>query len=209
MFPISDISDSYKFSSISWPRPELVALVHRREHAIAAYQRRHAVGDRKRGQGRRAVRLAVGEDEAAERFGQRAEAGVIAVRAAAAVAADVQQNQARVFGGKPGIVQAPGLHFSGPVVFDHDVGVAREARQNPRTLGLGQIDRHQLLVARDHLPPQGDAVFDRAEAAHIVAARRLDLDHLGAEVAQMRADHRPGENGPQVEDAQIGERTGA
>ena len=57
-----------------------------------------------------------------------------------------------------------------------------------------------LLVAAEHLPPEADAVALGAVGARRVAARVLDLDHVGAVVAQHRGGERPGEEGGDVED---------
>src|SRR6266849_3558506 len=73
-------------------------------------------------------------------------------------------------------------------------------------LGLTHVEGDAALVAVDEQPPQGDAVLLPAEAAQGVATRVLDLEDVRAEVAEERGDHRPGEEGGDVDDLEARER---
>ena len=88
----------------------------------------------------------------------------------------------------------------GPEVLDHHVGVGGQGAEDLLALRGREVQRDRLLVAAEHLPPEADAVALRAVGARRVAARVLDLDHVGAEVAQHRGGERPGEEGGDVED---------
>ena len=95
---------------------------------------------------------------------------------------------------------APALQRAGPEVLDHHVGVGGQGAEDLLPLRGREVQRDGPLVAAEHLPPQADAVALGAVAARRVAARVLDLDHVGAEVAEHRGGERPGEEGGDVED---------
>ncbi len=104
--------------------------------------------------------------------------------------------------------EAPALEGAGAEVLDHHVGVAASSRNTSWPSGVREHQRDALLVAAEHLPPQPDAVRAAAVGARGVAARVLDLDHLGAEVAEQRRGQRAREEGGDVEDLQSGECAG-
>ena len=70
--------------------------------------------------------------------------------------------------------------------------------------GSRRLSATRALVAGQDRPPQAVVVVSQpAPVAHRVAvARRLDLDHVGAEVAQQRAGERAGEQLPELDRAQ-------
>ena len=58
----------------------------------------------------------------------------------------------------------------------------------PVRVGVAQVQRDRALVARLHLPPDRGAVLNQTPVAQrVAAARRLDLDHVGTELAQCLA----------------------
>ena len=74
------------------------------------------------------------------------------------------------------------IHDAGPEVFDHDIGAVDQA---PRDLEIGlrlEVERDAALVA----VPRG--VRRRIETR---AARRIDADHVGAEIAEQHRRHGP------------------
>ena len=104
--------------------------------------------------------------------------------------------------------EAPALEGAGPEVLDQHVGGGDQAAEDLGALGGGQAERDGALVARDLRPPDRGAVERRAVAAHAVAGLRvLDLDHLGAEVAEDLAGQGPGQDRRGVDDAEAGERS--
>ncbi len=62
-----------------------------------------------------------------------------------------------------------------------------------------EVERHATLA-----PLAGGE--DPLHVAHLVARRRLHLDHVGPEVGQQHGAERAGEEVPQIEDAQAFER---
>ena len=83
-------------------------------------------------------------------------------------------------------------------------------RTDVLTTRVAQVDRDRSLVARDRRPPEAAAVDAHAVAPHDVAdAGRLDLDHVGAEVAEQLARERARDERAELEDAQAGERCAA
>ncbi len=92
------------------------------------------------------------------------------------------------------------------VVVDHDV-CAREERGAPLAPFLGlevEDDRPLAAVQRDEVAPE--ARGDRHDVAIAVARRRLDLDHLGAEIAEDHAAQRACDVLRVLHDAHSGER---
>src|SRR5690606_19153897 len=67
------------------------------------------------------------------------------------------------------------------------VALEHERAHDRLPLGLSQIDRDAALVAAERAPPEARVAVEMTPAPEGIAAERLDLDHLGAEVAE---DHR-------------------
>jgi len=82
-----------------------------------------------------------------------------------------------------------------------------QRQQHRRRFGLFQIEHKRALVAIEveedmaHLGVPGGTGI-----AHDVALRRLDLDHLGAEIAQDLGRQRPEDDRGQIEHLGPGER---
>ena len=172
-------------------------------------ERGDAVGEAERRQRGRAVRLAGDRGEAAHRLGERAEAGPRAVRPELAEAGDARDDEAGVERVQHLGADAPAFERAGSEVLDQHVGVGDELLEELRAVGVAEVQRDRLLVAADHLPPQRHAVLDVAVAAHRVAALGvLDLDHVGAEVAEHGRGHRSGEERCQVDHLEARERAG-
>ncbi len=104
--------------------------------------------------------------------------------------------------------EIPFLERARPEVFDQEVRFRRELEQEPLPVRLAEIERDRLLVAGDDRPPQRRlARLLPAPAPHRVALpRRLDLDDLGAHVAEQLPAERPGQQSAEFEHAQIAER---
>ena len=76
----------------------------------------------------------------------------------------------------------------------------RRADEQVRAPGGGQVERDRALVAAERLPPEVEAVLGRPVPARGVGlARVLDLDDVGAEVAEERRGQRAGEQRRRVE----------
>ena len=189
---MSRASGSIRLTSTSWPLAAVhVAVVQRHHHRVGGGQRGDAVGEHERRQRRRPVGLADDVGEAAHRLGQRAVAGPVALGPAPAVAGDVQHHDVRVAGVHRLVVDAPALEGARPVADDQHVADGEQLVEQLLALGLAQVERDAALVAADALPHEADAVAAVAPRAHRVAgAGLLDLDDLGAELAERGAHHR-------------------
>ena len=88
-----------------------------------------------------------------------------------------------------------------------NIALPNQGQQHRRRLRLLQVEHERALVAIEveedvaHL-----AVPGRLGIPHDIASRRLDLDHLGAEVAQDLRRQRPQHNRRQIEDLDAGQR---
>ena len=67
-----------------------------------------------------------------------------------------------------------------------------------------QVQHERALVARVGLPKQRLPVV--APVAQRIAARRLDLHHLGAEIAELEREHVAGDEAREIEHAHAVER---
>ena len=176
-------------------------MVEREHHGECARDAGHAVGEPERRQRRRPVGLARLVREAAHRLGQRPERAPLRVRAGLAEAGHAQHDEPGVELVQPVGPEPPALHHAGPEVLDQHVGVRDEALEQLAALGPAEVERDGALVARDDLPPQAVAVLAVAVGARGVAARVLDLDHVGAVVAEQHRGDRRGVDRAQVEHA--------
>jgi len=103
--------------------------------------------------------------------------------------------------------QAPARQRAPGEVLGEHVDVREEAAHQRAPLGVPQVERDALLVAVEREEGDRHAVGGGVPVAALVArARRLDLDHLGAQVGEDRGAERPGQEAGQVEDADAGER---
>ena len=157
---------------------------------------------------RRRRRIAHDVAQAAHRLADRAEAGLPRIGPGLPEAGDADHDQARIDRRQLGPAEAPLLHRAGPEVLEQEVGLLDQVLEQRLAVGLAQVERDRLLVARDDRPPQRLAVrLLAAPDAHRVAlARRLDLDDLGAEVAEQLAAERAGQQGAEFDHAQARER---
>ena len=123
----------------------------------------------------------------------------------------------RVDGAQTVVVEPEVARGAGAEVLGDDVGALDQPAHDLAARGGAHVDRHAALVAveadveaalglavRIVLP--GRAV-ERRDEPRRVALERLDLDHLGAEVAEQGGAERPGDEGAEVEDAKPGEGT--
>src|SRR5690606_18467418 len=129
------------------------------------------------------------------------------VGAGLAEPAGPQEDQARVALVEPLPAEVPLLEGPGAVVLDRDVDVGEQVERDLLSLGGAEVEGDAVLVAADGPPERaGPGGVLGAEAADgVAAARVLDLDHVGAEVAE--EGRRPGAGGgvTEVDDGQAGE----
>ena len=166
-----------------------------------------AVGEPERGQRRWAVRLTGDRGEPAHRLGDRPEPGLLGERTNLAEGGDPGDDQPRVGGVQLVWSDAPALQGSRAEVLDQHVGALGKAQQQGGPFGLRQVERHRPLVAPERLPPQPHSVARRpVSTGRIGLGRVLDLDDVGAEVAEEHRRHRPGEQCRSVDDSHARQR---
>ena len=103
--------------------------------------------------------------------------------------------------------EAEPLERAGSKVFHQHVGRLNQLGQERLAFDRFQIDGDALLVAVDAEKIRAPAADERRPLARIVAVPGiLDLDHLGAHVAEQHRAQRPGQHTREVEDAQPGQR---
>jgi hypothetical protein len=185
-----------------------VAGVEREQDALEGRLRGERVAQAEPGARRRLTRVAVDPAQARDRLAGRREAGAVAVAAGLPVARHPREDRLRVAGVDVLGAEAPPLHRPRAEVLDHDVGALAQPQRDPLAGLLAEVERHRALVAREDRPPQRVVVVAQAApVAHRVAARRrLDLDHVGPEVAEQRADVRAGEQLAELDHAQALQR---
>ena len=175
-------------------------------HAERAVEPRDQIADR-RGRAHRLLALApVHRHEPAHRLGDEVEGRALGVGPGAAIAIDAAHDQVRVQLGEPRLAEAHAGEHAGPVVLDQHVGPLEETGQDGLALLGVEIEGDRLLVPVELGEVPRQAVHDRALPANGIAlARRLDLDDLGAHVAEEHAAERARENAGQVDDAETGQ----
>jgi hypothetical protein len=82
---------------------------------------------------------------------------------------------------------------------------AQRLREHLPIFGL-QIDDDAALVAIHRTEQAALAVRERTDRAIVVAARRLDLDDVGAEIAEQRRTQRPRQHPGKIDHAYAVER---
>jgi hypothetical protein len=144
--------------------------------------------------------------EPAHRFHEGAERAPLRVRPFLAEPGDPQHHQPRVDVEQRVGPETPLLHDARPEVLDDHVRVGDELAQQLLPLRAAEVQGDRALVAGDHLPPQAVALAVPAVRAGRVAVRVLDLEHVGAHVAQQHRSDRCGVDRADVEDLDPVER---
>jgi hypothetical protein len=101
------------------------------------------------------------------------------------------------------LAEAEPLHRAGLEVLAEDVGAGDELEHDLAAARILGVDGDALLVAVE----EGEEARAGAhELPRVVAAERLDLDHLGAEVAEDDPAGRPHHHVRELDHPQAGER---
>ena len=139
-------------------------------------------------------------------LGEGAEAGPVAVGAVLAEPGDPDQHQAGVEIVQHVPTDAPALQRARAEVLDHHIGLGGQARNTSAPSGSPRYSPMQRLL-RDTIfhhspwPSSGRAVGPEGVAALGV----LDLDHVGAVVAEDLGAQGSGQHGGEVDDPQTGQ----
>ena len=114
------------------------------------------------------------------------------------------------------VIEAEPREPADPEVLDQDIAALEQPAQDGRAVGLLEVEPDAALVPIDReVVGRGPGLARgrrrpdprRSPAAGRVALGRLDLDDVGAQVAQQHRAVRPGQDGRAIDDAQAGERT--
>ena len=179
-----------------------LVVIEREQHADRAVQRRQRVADGDAAAHRHATRLAGEVAQAAHRLADDTEAGPVTIRAGLAIARDAQDDEAGVDRGERVGPETPAFERAGAKVLDQHIGLGDQPAREVLAFGLAQVERQRPLVARLHLPPDRRAVLQQPPVAQrIPGTRRLDLDHLGTELAEQLAGERTGDELTHLDDA--------
>lgn len=122
--------------------------------------------------------------------------------------ADVHKHECGVVGGEGFVGEEPPLvEPPWSEVLDDDIALCRKSANHIASASVAQIEGDGALVARDRWPPQAVAVDRHAPRPHRIAiVRILDLDDLGAIVAEQLPRERPRDEASEFEDADIRQR---
>src|SRR5437899_10996926 len=120
-------------------------------------------------------------------------------------------NETYAFAGRAQAVirQIPLLERSRPKALNYDVRLRRLHEHQEELLSGRRTERegYRPLVPTDELPMEREAIPLKAEVTHLIPTGGvLNLDDVGAEVAEQRGDHWSGHHHPTVDHRQSGER---
>ncbi|MCY1202516.1 hypothetical protein D9M72_140060 [compost metagenome] len=185
------------------------ALVERQQDGHRRVQARHHVHDRQADAGGLALRVAVHAHQAAHGLGAGVVAGQTAQRSVGSEAADPAMDQGREFPAQGLVSQAPFFQRAGLEVLDQHVGVGQQAAQQLLARRPGQVQRHAFLVAVHADEVRGGVAQEgRPPAPRLVAAGRLDLEHVRAVVGQDLRAIRAAQHAGQVDHLAAGQGAG-
>ncbi len=114
--------------------------------------------------------------------------------------------------GQVGRAETPALHGAGAEVLAQDVRRRHQALEELLALGLAQVAGDAAPAPALHGPEQRvvGAVLhrdERADRAHeVTLARQLDLDDVGAELAEQPGAERCGDPRPDIDHPDAGQR---
>src|SRR6185436_8063069 len=128
------------------------------------------------------------------------ESGPLAIRAVLSEAGDAREHDPAVYFAQYFVVDAEPVFHVRPVVLDDDVRSLDETEKDLAALRCLEVERNRALVAMQVLE-----IRPVARAAHVLVARRLDLDHVGAEIRELAHAARTGPHSRQVEHPKAGE----
>jgi hypothetical protein len=133
-------------------------------------------------------------------------AGAVAVRPVLAVAGDRAINDARVDCRYRLVADAQLVDDAGAKALDDDIRAGGEAHEGVDAGGLLEVQRQAALVAIDQLEIARLAVHGAGAACVVAGTGVLDLDHVGAEIAEVHGCQRSWQESAQIKDAKSVER---
>jgi hypothetical protein len=133
-------------------------------------------------------------------------AGAVAVGAVLAVAGDRAINDARVDCRYRLVADSQLVDDAGAKALDDDIRAGGEAHEGGDAGGLLEVQRQAALVAIDQLEIARLAVHCAGAACVVAGTGVLDLDHVGAEIAEVHGCQRSWQESAQIKDAKSVER---
>ena len=198
-------------TSTTWPRPspEHVAVVERREDALHGEHPGERVAEGDPRARRRLAREAVDVSEPAHRLGDRRVARTLGVRARSG--RTLRSARARCPGSHPRAGRSRGSTARACRDGSSRRRRLRRGRARagaPALVAPAEIERDAFLVPRLHRPPERPALVASVTpvAERIGLSGRLDLDHLGAHVAEQAPGERPREQRAELDHPHARER---
>ncbi|GJE59985.1 hypothetical protein MPOCJGCO_2094 [Methylobacterium trifolii] len=183
--------------------PRALALPQGRQHALRRVEPGHEVGDRGADLRRRPVRVAGDVHDAGFALEDQVVARPVRVRSGQAEARDAAIDQAGIVLPQPLEAEAEPVHRPGPEVLDHHVGGGGQPQDQVPAGRRLEVDGAALLVPVDRQEVGALAAEEgRPVGARLVApSRLLDLDHVGAEIAELHRREGAGDHPAEVEDS--------
>jgi hypothetical protein len=184
-----------------------LALPQRGEHRPGAEKTGGHIGDRFPDRGRRPVRRAGDGHEARHRLDDEVVRRPCRELTRLPEAGNTQVDEPRVARAQPCRIDLEPRGDPGAEVLYHHVAFRRQRGDDLAGARGLEVERDALLVAVEQSEIDARLADEWAEAARIVArARRLDLDHLGAEVGEQRRAIRPRHDAREIEHANAREQ---
>jgi len=106
------------------------------------------------------------------------------LRTGLTVAGDRAIDQTRVDLPQRFISETEALHDAGPEILDENVRGFDQAMYEPDRLRRFEIERDALLAGVELAEIGALAIAKRRAQAHLLALRRFNLDHFGADIGQ-------------------------
>src|SRR5215471_5581235 len=184
-----------------------LAVAERGQRADRGVERGVAIDDGRRGADRLALRLASQRHEARHGLPQRVESWPLAVWPVLTEAGYRYEDDPAVQDGQPLVVEAHRAHDTRPDVLEHDIRLGDEGREDLLALRMPKVEADALLAPVVHGEVHALPADHGRMLARLLAARRLDLDHLGAQVGEQHAAARARLEARQFEDADAVEAT--
>ena len=147
-------------------------------------QRAEVIGDRNAGNDRLAVAADGHAEHAADRLEREVVRGPLAVRTGIAEGADRAIDDARIARHDRRMADAEAIDDAGAEALHHDVGARAQVEQQVQAVRRLEIEDDALLAAIEIAKEHGRRAVGRTDVASGIAARRLDLDDLGAVIGQ-------------------------
>ena len=144
--------------------------------------------------------------EAALRVDNHRIGGKLGLRAGLAVAGYRAIDQAWIDLAQRFIAETETLHHAGAEILDHNVRAFDHAVYEPDRLLRFEVEGQALLAGVKLAEIGALAVAKRRAQAHLLAFRRLDLDHFGADIRQQARAIRPGQHDGEIQHADGVER---